>query len=329
MKHPRMFGRPPLYRCFLSNGQVGQGVGGWRGGTGYSSLASSRRTLATGPAPVRHVSRLWVGLLTAIGCNCAAWSYGNVMTLDWKANTIRFSLFPVAGASVHQLDPWKEVVGGQPDTEESRVKEGVRRQSGPYRSGIVTVLVTPLRIDITLGPSAPPVAPPATLPSATAPVSTGDYFEEFGKLHEAVADWLPGCGIPIQRVAIGGVALAPARDIDDAYEMVASQLRSVTVSPAMRDLVFRVNWRKDSAVPEAGAINRIAAWSVVGIGMGMITVGSNQTHTMQEFFAAVELDFSTPSERTHPFDAAQLEPILGELYDLAREILRDGECPSI
>lgn len=250
------------------------------------------------------------------------------MTLDWKAHTIRFSLFPVAGVSVQQLDLWRDVIGGLPDTEESRLKEGLKRQSGPYRTGTITTSTSPVRIDLFLTPPNLLEAMPPDFPSGTS-FSAGAYFEEFEKLYEVVTDWLPACGIPIQRMAIGGVALAPAQNTEDAYAQLASQIRSLSVSPVMRDLVFRVNWRRDSTLTDVGTLNRITAWSAAAIEAGMVVAGTNQAHTVREMFASLDLDLSTPSERTQAFEASQLAPILSELYDLACEILRDGECPSV
>lgn len=243
----------------------------------------------------------------------------------WMANSVRVVLFP----STHAvgLDIWRDLFGSEPDFEEVRSREGVKRQGGTYRSGQLEIVITPARIDIVASPSTPEIQA-SPIPSLT--LSAGDFADELVALVSSVQDWLPRCGIPILRLAVSGTALLQADSVEESYAILADKVKSVKIAPgAMHDFIYRVNWRVQTKTSDIVFYNRLTTWSALIFGLQTQTnLKSPVKEVLAEHFACLELDINTPAERLAPLAVDDLVAIFNDLVYFAQEILENGECPT-
>ena len=107
---------------------------------------------------------------------------------------------------------------------------------------------------------------------------------------------------------------------------------SVKVDPAgMRELLYRVNWPRQSAVVPGLEINRLTTWSALMVALGLLQVtGKEMTvANMESEIHAVrlDLDHNTSQDHKEPFAPNIRIPILNELLSMARENAKAGEQP--
>ena len=253
------------------------------------------------------------------------------MAADWQVNMLRFTLFPV-GEVPSSVDTWRPLLGSAPESEEARPREGVHRQSGPYRNGRLEITLSPGRLDIAIAPR-PPEMPHAspfggfqapTLPRLV--VGAGSFMEELSAAAEMVLHWLPQCPFRVQRMAVAGMALAHVASATAAYELMSEQIKTFKVVPdQMKELVFKINWRV-KADEDLGYINRLTGWNAVTFNFGLPMLGSQAV--INENFVSLEFDVNTPGERTTPLAEADLVSTLERLVALSVESLESGECPT-
>ena len=108
-------------------------------------------------------------------------------------------------------------------------------------------------------------------------------------------------------------------------------VQSVKVDPVrMRELVYRVNWPKESSVVKGLELNRLTTWSSMNYVRGLVQMADpGMTVAPADTISAVrlELDMSTFQGRKEPFEAGSMIPILEELVLMARENAKAGERP--
>src|SRR5262249_44644455 len=104
---------------------------------------------------------------------------------------------------------------------------------------------------------------------------------------------------------------------------------SMTVKPAMRDLIFRVNWRRRSKAVPGLEINRITSWAAVRISLGTLVLAGAAAAQVELAPPAdcvrLEIDHNTVQEWDKPFDREQIVAIYKELMFLADENAKKGE----
>src|SRR5258706_15358729 len=75
----------------------------------------------------------------------------NLAGADWQASTLQLALFTQRALPLN-TDVFTAFAGVGPDSQEDRPKEGIRRQLGTLDDSQLQVAVTPVRVDIVLGP---------------------------------------------------------------------------------------------------------------------------------------------------------------------------------
>jgi hypothetical protein len=158
-------------------------------------------------------------------------------------------------------------------------------------------------------------------------VSMGEFGAEADKFAEKVTKWIAGFEMSLSRVSFLSVAVAPASSREDAYAILAESVKSLKITPAMRDLLYRVNWRGNTAHLEEGYLNRLAAWSSFQLTATAGISGQRDTLKLsQRDFARIDLDINTPPERAEPLPQSKLPSLFLELVALAKETVAKGEC---
>jgi len=146
---------------------------------------------------------------------------------------------------------------------------------------------------------------------------------------KATSPWIGRIEVPIHRVAFGSILLAQAPSREAGYEQLQPLVQSLKIDSEMRDLIYRVNWRRISASAKDLTINRITMFSVVQFKLGRVTISEggvsagNMVPTSD--LSRLEMDHSTDQDRSEPFDQASLVPIYEELVALADENAKRGE----
>ena len=203
---------------------------------------------------------------------------------------------------------------------------GLRRLSGKVFGGALTIGSAGNRVDVVLGPdeSAIDAKDDWALPVV------GLWEEVRKQFVEATIPWLQSRPNRFSRVAFGATLLRRVATVEAGYAELRSLLISLNIDPArMRDLLYRVNWPRESGVVTGLTINRMTTWAVLGLARKLLSMtGSDLTVAQpQDLLHAVrlEVDHNTLADRTDPFDPPQTIAIYNELVDLAVENASKGE----
>jgi hypothetical protein len=244
----------------------------------------------------------------------------SVSSGNWEANQLQVVVF--LGKAVSPADIFSAVTGEAPDSQEDRPKEGVRVQTGPFLRGSLQVILNPVRIDVVLSPS---LGPEILLGGASQ--TLGDLAITLEDFASVIRKWLPSCGLPALRLALVVKALARADSTIGAYEILKDNLTSVTVEPGkMRDLLFRVNLRAETAYMPEGYLNRLTTWAAFTAKTQVGPAGSLPTIQLEErHYAYREIDVNTPVEHSEELPSEQLVPIFDELLEVVRSTAKGGE----
>lgn len=248
----------------------------------------------------------------------------------WQAENVRITVFPEPSPNFHTDGWWESVLGTTPETRSSQPKQGVVQETGPFLDGVMTLNVTPLRIDWLLSANFAKLVPGEGLPTIGAFPSVVEAF------CAKVNSWFSQAPA-IKRLAFGSVALQEVQSHEEAYQMLGRYLPAVTMDPqGSSEFIYRINRPRLSAVMPEMRVNRIMNWSAAKIqGVNMqwnVASGSRGNIVsgvpMREYFACrLELDISTPPDRTEPFAVDALPAVLGELVGLGLEIAAKGDTP--
>jgi hypothetical protein len=241
----------------------------------------------------------------------------------WEANTIRLTLFPVEPIP-SSFDAWRTLFDAEPDTEETRAKEGFKRQAGQYGSGAAEVQYTPARLDVIIIPPPAEINPAQpVLPNIT----FGPIVDRLSEFENLTPEWLMNLPFRINRMAISGNAMIEKDTIQETYEVLKEYIKSVDVKPAtMRELLYRINWQRPATLVEY--YNNIQFWSsIVFQGQSVVNDQMPPVTMQRKFLAQLQFDVNTPEDRARRLEARELSPIFGEMLALVREALTEGERP--
>jgi len=243
---------------------------------------------------------------------------------DWQASSLRIALFTQQALPL-TTDVFTAFAGEQPDRQEDRPKEGVRRQIGKIEDAQLSANITPIMVDFVIGPL------PQTAENLMGGLSLtiGELKSELAKFERKVLAWLPKWEVATTRVSLVVQARAPASSTTAAYEILRDNLASVRVRPGeMSDLIFRVNWKaKTSNIPE-GYYNRLTTWNALKFTTTAAGgIGAPEVALQEKDFAQVEMDINTPAERAEPLSRDKMNTIYKDLFGLAIKISDAGEGP--
>jgi len=155
----------------------------------------------------------------------------------------------------------------------------------------------------------------------------GPWTKISEKFVNATSPWIERLEIEIRRIAFGCVLLLRVERRDDAYARLSELLSSVSVKPEMRDLIYRVNWRKNSAVVHELIINRITTFASISISRATVTVDNIAPMLLEPpaEFVRLEMDHNTVQEWGKVFDREHVVRIYEELISIAGDNAARGE----
>lgn len=241
---------------------------------------------------------------------------------DWHATSLRMALFPQQALPL-TADVFGAFVGAEPDVQEDRPKEGIRRQVGKIDTAQLTATITPVMIDFVLSPL------PLTAENVMGDLSSlriGELKAELAKFEKRILTWLPKWEVPTTRVSLLVQARASASSKEGAYEILKNNLSSVSVNPKeMSDLIYRVNWKAKTELLPEGYFNRLTTWAAINLKVTGSLSQENQVTVRDQNFAQVDMDINSPSERTEALPKDKISTIYAEFFHLAANIADSGE----
>jgi hypothetical protein len=245
------------------------------------------------------------------------------MPLNWTCESIRLSLFSSEAVRLKTED-WKRLTG-QDEPEQEQKGSGRHVFASALIGGQLSLGALANRCDCILSPIAQAEMPEDYI------LSVGQWpsaLEHFQKLTEPFLEKLP---FPVTRMAFAPVLLHPFKEQLEAYKALISLVKSVKQPPEnMHDLLFRINWPKNSTVDNGLTLNRITTWSVQHYQLQLFVADGNIPSTfMNELTYALrlELDHNTDQKHVTAFDAACIVPIYREFTNLALQNAVEGEVP--
>jgi len=245
---------------------------------------------------------------------------------DWAVQQLRVSLFSSAPITLTEAH-WKFITG-QDEADNRAAIPGGKQYSGKFLDSAFTMAFAGPRCDI-LANTDDGIIDPTKEPTLP---TFGDWSSQSTKFLEHLGPFVHDFAFPMIRIAFGAVLLSPAESKEDAYRTLARLVQSVKIDPVkMRELNYKVNWPKPSAVVRGLELNQITNWSALFFSRAMMQLtGAEMTFgpAGSELHAArLELDHNTNPAYKGPFEAAVRVPILEELVAMARDNTETGEHP--
>ena len=250
---------------------------------------------------------------------------------QWQALRLRATTFLLAESEIDPNSIWSTVIGGFPDEEQRRPREGLLQQVGTLADLTAVIRITHPRIDLFLQPT---IQNPGTLSTASGWQALS-FCHALQTLDEMASRWF---AMPLQvaRVAFGANLIQPAEDMRDAHVRLTNYLKNLTIdSENSFDFFYQINRRRESKVVPQLAINRLSKWSIMTQATGSFAFQSNQdvvgtvfsAPVSQAFASSLELDINTVSANDVSFPQPQLYSLFGELVTWGKEIAEEGDVP--
>jgi hypothetical protein len=240
--------------------------------------------------------------------------------VDWQAQLLRFTLF-TPGVSPEFQTIWRNITGRDPDVDENRARESIRRQSGPVGNRQLETVVTLGRVDVVMVPA---------LEDGLPAMYFGQAEAEIPGFVSLIGPWLDQIAqvVNIVRLAFGAVLLLTVEDRNAGYRELDRLLTSVKVDPvSTREMLYRVNRPKPYA--DGLELNRVTTWNsgtrqTFGLSA---SAGQPSMPISEEFYVRLEVDNNTPAQRTEPLEPSKIVPIFQTLVKMALENALRGEIP--
>lgn len=243
---------------------------------------------------------------------------------DWDVESLRISIFcPNGAVSSTQIDLWAKVTGTQPETIDSRPREGLTRVVGSIGQNNLFLTVQEGRIDWLVQPI---VVPPNQQTASL--LTLKDVAEVFPVLEKAIRHSLETIPV-VLRLAFGSVLVKQVSDLTQALKELSRYLPRLDLdSLEGSDFIYQVNRRRRSASVQHAHINRLAKWSTAqtgGLEVQVKPTGQPRIRTAKvSFVRKLDLDVNTTPE-TSAMSNDKIPSLFGELITLAGELATEGD----
>lgn len=247
------------------------------------------------------------------------------MKNQWRCESLRLTAIWSEPREVAGLLTWESVVGSQPDQRQDQPKQKAMREFGAISGGAANLEMRSVlgRVDWLMAGNFPSV-----------PTEQGSLFEDFLVLPEALTRFSQllfdksAVAYDASRIAIGINAVRPTESNAASYAELAKLLPNVKVPlEGASEFLFQINRPRPSLSAPNMTINRMSRWMSIGMGPIMNAMPQILLPFASVHAARVELDISTPADRTSPIPKDLQRSLYVEMSNLAEEILERGDCP--
>ena len=243
---------------------------------------------------------------------------------DWDVENLRLSIFHREESfDTTPTGLWAKVINSEPETFESKPREGVVREFGRVGENNLLLAAQRGRIDWIAQPILTQDHP-------------GDSVLLLEAAEHAVLPLLQRCLVltlesiqQVERLAFGASLLKQVDDLAMAIQQVAEHLPDMRFeSMEGADFTYQVNRRRRSKTVSHAEINRLAKWSTQHFGTLQLQIRPPGQPRVQESDAGVvrtlHLDMNTTPD-TAEIDHSAVPDLFDELLGLAREIANTGD----
>ena len=248
---------------------------------------------------------------------------------QWQALRLRATAFLLAESEIDSSSIWNTVIGGVPDEEQRRPKEGLLQQVGTLADLTAVMRMAHPRVDFFLQPT---IQNPGTL-STSPDWQAFSFSDALQTISEMSSRWF-SMQLQVARVAFGANLVQPADDLRDAHRRLADYLSDVTIdSENSFDFFYQINRRRESKVIPQLPINRLSKWSIMTQATGSVAIQSGQNvvgtvfsaPVTQAFASSLELDINTVQANDCSLPESKLCALFGELLAFGKEVAEEGD----
>ena len=248
---------------------------------------------------------------------------------QWQALRLRATTFLLAESEIDSDSIWSTVIGGVPDEEQRRPREGLLQQVGTLADLTAVMRIAHPRVDLFLQPT---IQNPGTLSNAP-DWQAFSFRDALQTLSKMASRWF-AMQLQVARVAFGANLVQPAEDMRDAHVRLTNFLGNLTIDLENSfDFFYQINRRRESKVIPQQTINRLSKWSIMTQATGTFAVPSNQdvvgtvfsAPVTQAFASSLELDINTVPANDLSLQQSQLYSLFGELVTWGKEIAEKGD----
>lgn len=240
---------------------------------------------------------------------------------EWLAESLRATIFPPPGVAPVAETWWRDTLNREPDTRAIKPATREHLEEGLLEGAKLLLTVNPIGVVQWQVVALPPTEVPSDL-LAAGPLMT--ILPSFIGLLER---WFPMCP-GASRIAFGAVGLLRVSGHREAYERLATFLRSVKIDPEKStDFLYRINRPRESITSISDLrINRLSTWHAIRMGVLASPTGSGPYALINERHACrVEVDINTVPTFQGTFTPHQVTEVFRELQRLGLEIIEAGD----
>lgn len=240
---------------------------------------------------------------------------------NWFVQQLRITVF-VTNPAPSLDDVWKLITTEEPEVDEARPRDGYRKLACALDDYLLELQALPGRLDITESPH---------MGMGISPVfHLGDAKPRIEKFSAMINTILPKFSFEIHRIALGFVFLQMADGRVASYQKLQEYLPVTLDIENAREFMYQVNYPKVVDVDhEKFELNNISRWSAAIVQHFSIRAGEGGTlpsgvvpEVVSEHFVRLEIDNSTPADRTLAIQREKLCPLLSHLVLLTEKSMQ-------
>src|SRR5713226_727488 len=231
---------------------------------------------------------------------------------NWRAESLRVTLFAQAGAELPANDWWLAVVGEPPESKTERLRESLRTMEGHLGKAKLILNVLANRVDWIIG------FDPNLDQELTESPNIGSYPDVLESFRSKIFPWLKSAPT-VTRLAWGAILTQPIANRVAGYRKLQEYLPSLKLDPEnSSELLYQINRPRRSKVVEGLVVNRLQKWSVLAFHTLQFQVGATQAQIQRRLDQVlsgcrVELDINTAEDRTEALPKERVSDLSQEL----------------
>lgn len=234
---------------------------------------------------------------------------------NWFVQQLRLTVF-VLSAPPPLEEIWRLITQESPDIDESRPKDGFRRLACTLDDVLLELQTSPGRLDLTESPLLTAGISPA--------LHLGDANPRIRAFVQIVDKLIPQLSFDISRIALGLVLLRKTSNRMESYKLLQEKL-PIELDADASEFMYQINHPSSITVTgEEYKLNRMSRWSAAIIqhfalhAPGAAGQQSGLVPSMvAENFVRLEIDNSSPADRTQPIARGNLPTLFQELVSQA------------
>lgn len=251
---------------------------------------------------------------------------------NWQVQQLRFTAFSHDVVPNLTSEIWRLISNDEPETEESRPREGFRRIATTEDSTILEVVTAPGRLDV--------VKSSVGMAEIQSSIHFGNAEDQikifFTKISKKILDISKIS--KLHRIAVGIVLVQPADSREEAYKKLGKIL-AIHLDPLKtRDFLYQINYPEKLEINGTSLeLNRLGRWSAMKTQHFVFQIGNNangdtpqspsQLSKAQDFVRC-EIDNSSSAEWQDELPSDWIQKIFDKLIALA-ETTVEGETRGV